>query len=273
MRTRVRLAFAPVPTDHRNARNASLGALPAAVIDPRTDKPEVVKNSPRVIPETAERIMVGRCIVGYWHKPAPPPKRCRIGALRKCEIERLIRLRYGGSCDCDDGEIYFYIVANCLARTTLLANVSRPDPMPLVYTVLRNWAEKWVPRVAANKIDSVIVRAIAKPRRWRADTAAKLLRLTMAERTAANIKTIGATDCDKAARAEQRKKRKRDRQRARDEAKRRARGAKSRTEYIAKSVAALARANGISRSTYYRRAKAQNTASRRATGCLYNVRR
>jgi hypothetical protein len=170
-------------------------------------------------------------------------------------------LRYGGPCDCDDGEVYFYIVANCLALPTLMANVNRPDPISLVYALLRKWAEKWAPRVAANKIDSVIARAIRKPRRWRADTAAKLLRLTMAERTAANIKTIGATDCDKAARAEQRKQRKRDRQRARDEANRRARGAKCRKEYIAKSVAALARASGISRSTYYRRAKAENIAS------------
>ena len=38
-------------------------------------------------------------------------------------------------------------------------------------------------------------------------------------------------------------------------------GAKCRKEYIAKSVAALARARGISRSTYYRRAKAENITS------------
>jgi hypothetical protein len=260
--SRVRVAFAPARAGRRDAyAKACRRALPAAVIDPRTNKPEVVKHSPRVIPETAERIIVGPCIIGYRHKPMPPPKRCRIGALRKSEIERLILLRHGGSCDCDDGEVYFYIVANCLALPTLVANVSRPNPITLVYALLRKWAEKWVPRVASGKIDSVIARAIANPRRWRADTAAKLLRLTMAERTAANIKTIGATDCDKAARAERRKQRKRDSQRARDEAKRRARGAKSRKEYIAKSVAALARANRISRSTYYRRAKAENTAS------------
>src|SRR6476659_7132819 len=119
----------------------------------------------------------------------------------------------GGSCDCDDGEVYFYIVANCIAVPTLVANVSRPDPISAVHALLHKWAEKWVPRIASDKIDSVIARAIAKPRRWRADTAAKLLRLTMAERTAADIKTIGATDCDKVARAEQRKQRKRERQR------------------------------------------------------------
>jgi hypothetical protein len=123
----------------------------------------VVKNSPRVIPETAERIINLRLpkTLPHW----------RSAKMRNRAIDP-VALR--GSCDCDDGEVYFYIVANCLAHPTLVANVGRPNPISLVYALLRKWAEKWVPKVAADKIDSVIARAIAKPRRWRADTAAKL---------------------------------------------------------------------------------------------------
>lgn len=175
---------------------APLKALPAAIIDPRVHGPEVIRNSPRVIPEAAKRIMVGNCTIGYKHKGAPL-KPIRISALRKCEIERLIQLRYGGPCDCDDGAVYFYIVANSIALSTLCANANRHDPISSVKTLLRGWAANWVPRVAANEIDYAVAQAIAKPRWWRADTAATLLHLTMAERAAAHITTIGATDCDK----------------------------------------------------------------------------
>jgi hypothetical protein len=228
--------------------------LPAAVIDPLTAQPGVLDKAARVIPEDAQRVTVGASQLGYWLDKRRKPK-WRLGPHRVREVERLIELRHGGPCDTDDGEVYFIIVANALAPGLVTGNAGRQNPISIARARLARWAAEWTPRIPAAKIDHVIDRAVSEQRWWRQDTAANHLKLTMAERTAGRITTIGAIDCTKEQREEFRKQRKRDAQKARDEAARRADGAKTRTEYETQSKAAEARREGISRSTYYRRLK------------------
>jgi hypothetical protein len=240
--------------------------LPAARVDPRKDDPENVLKAARVVPDTADRVEIGNTgvLVGYWHDPRPR-SRWDIGNQRVCDVERAIMVRHvGGPCDTDDGDVYFVVVANALAHKTLVSNSSRGDPLRFVYARLRGWAAEWTPRIPEWTIDRIIRRALAESRWWRADTAAKLLRLTMAERTEAGITTIGAVDVDKEAREKLRKERKRAAQRSRDTAERRAAGATAREQYEAQSIAALCRRLGISRMTYYRDVEAGRDPEARA---------
>lgn len=71
----------------------------------------------------------------------------------------------------------------------------------------------------------------------------------MQERTALHITTIGACDVSKRARRKQRKHK----DRIAKERKRRAAGMRPRAEYEDSSIAAKARAEGVSRMTIYRR--------------------
>jgi sRNA-binding protein len=226
--------------------------LNAAVLEPGSD---AALSAARVTPENAERLMLGNCQLGYRHDPRRRPPWSLL-SQRVSEIERLIELRYGGPCDCDDGWPYVCIVVNSLAHKILAANAGRRDPVAFVRRRLRLWAEVWTPRVGLNQVDRLIDQAVAEPRWYTADAAAKLLCLRMAERMDAGITTIGAVDADKATRAELRKQRHRDRQRARDAEERREAGAKPREQYEAASIAALCRKLKISRSTYYRRLRA-----------------
>jgi hypothetical protein len=84
-----------------------------------------------------------------------------------------------------------------------------------------------------------------------ADNLARFLGVTIVQRTALGLTTIGACNFSKRARKQQRKHR----DRMAKERKRRASGVLSRAEYEANSMAAKARAEGVSRMTIYRRRK------------------
>lgn len=224
--------------------------LRAAVIDPLRDSAAVVAASARVVPPEAVRLTCGPAQLGYIVDR--PRQWTGVATQIVREVQDIIRLRYGGPCDCDDGEPYLVLVANALAQKVWGDNACRPNPLEPVRHRIKSWATKWVPQIAIVEVDRIVERAIAAPRRWRADSAAKLLQLTMAERTKINGTQIGAIDCDKAARTEIRKQKKRDAQRARDTARRRTNKKKTRAEYEASSFSARCRAADISRTTGYK---------------------
>lgn len=88
-----------------------------------------------------------------------------------------------------------------------------------------------------------------------ADEAARRLWVGLEERDDLRLRTIGASDCSKAKRAEYAKDRRRERDRLRIEGKRRAKGSVPRAEYLANSTAAEARRLGVSVSTLRRQRK------------------
>jgi hypothetical protein len=84
-----------------------------------------------------------------------------------------------------------------------------------------------------------------------ADNLAKFLGVTYAQRQALRLTTIGSIDVKKRARKELRKRK----DRLYREHKRRGNGVQARLNYEANSIAAKARAEGVSRMTIYRRRK------------------
>jgi hypothetical protein len=86
---------------------------------------------------------------------------------------------------------------------------------------------------------------------WTADNLARFLGVTYAQRQALGIRTIGSIDVKKQARRVLRQRK----DRLYRERKRRANGVQARLEYEANSIAARARAEGVSRITIYRRRK------------------
>jgi hypothetical protein len=91
-----------------------------------------------------------------------------------------------------------------------------------------------------------------------ADNLARFLGVTYAERQALHLTTIGSVNVSKRAR----KALRRDRNLMAKERKRRKLGARPRAEYEANSIAAQARAEGVSRMTIYRRKRAEQAKNR-----------
>jgi hypothetical protein len=161
-------------------------------------------------------------------------------ALRIAELRRLFFDRYGRTLPDDDaGRDDVLVMAHHIARRRGYASQN-----------IRSWAELQAPWMTSVDVDIIIAKVLAWPIRWRADTLAKRLRLTEAERRRLHICTIGAIDMTKAERKEARKLR----QRQRDRVRRRARGAKPRRDYEASSISRAKPwlALGISRRTWYR---------------------
>ena len=160
-----------------------------------------------------------------------------IATLRVCELNRLFHTRYRGSLlpDDDDGRDSIQIMVNHLA---MLADPSLR---------IADWLRRCAPWFSESEAEPLIEAAIKRPRRWKADTLAKRLNLTDAERSRLKIKTVGAVDCTK----EQRAKRRCEKDRLDKEAKRRAAGAKPQSKSINRTKPWEQEV--ISRSTWYRR--------------------
>jgi hypothetical protein len=169
-----------------------------------------------------------------------------IARLRMREIERLFAHRYGDRLPDDDaGMEDLVLAANQIAQMDGNAEDH----------ILR-WAWDWAYWLFDKKDVNPVcfARRIAQnPRRYKADTLARLLNLTMADRTSLGITTIGAIDCNQQQRAELRRERKR----AYAEARRRAAGAKPRAQYEAESLSRTKpwEQMGMSRSTWYAKGK------------------
>lgn len=171
-------------------------------------------------------------------------------ACRLHEVERVIMLRHGGPCGTGEAGMYFAIAVHSLVALELRRIEGRVDPVGygIVVAGIAAWCSEWLPGLPRREMVEVIDAAITEPRRLRADTAAAAIRLTMSERMAAGVTTIGATDANAEERAKLRKlKQAADAQARRDAAEREFIG--PRPETVENTCTRL----GISRATFYRR--------------------
>lgn len=164
-----------------------------------------------------------------------------ISTLRIADLSRLIRARHGYVLPNDAaGNAAAEIMAHHLA-------VLPGDPRKRT----GNWLQVWAPWMTIAAADALMTEAIMRPQRWRADKLAWKLKLIEIDRAALQITTIGAIDLSKAERIKRRK----ERNRLAKLAKRLAKGAKPRAQYLAASITKAKpwAAEGISRASWYRR--------------------
>jgi hypothetical protein len=171
----------------------------------------------------------------------PKKKRKRRSSIppqfRIRDLSILFTARYGGELlpDDDSGRGDLEIIAHHLAH------LSEPARR------IRSWAELRAPWIASGELASIIDQVLERPIRWKADTIARKLNVTAAERAARNITTIGAIDET----AEQREAKRKQTNRDRMAAKRRAAGIAPRVRFEPGSKPwEIA---GISESTWRRR--------------------
>lgn len=161
-------------------------------------------------------------------------------AVRVAEIDRVLADRWGEVLPHDDAGLDdAHVMAHHLARRS-------GDPASRIGA----WLDQRAPWLAPAGRQELIDRVLARPLRWKADTLAKRLGLTAADRDRLLIKTIGAIDETKEQRTERRKLKKR----MDAEARRRRAGAKPRTERCARSISRTRPwiEMNISRATWYR---------------------
>jgi hypothetical protein len=181
-----------------------------------------------------------------------------LATLRLREVERIIRDRHGIIPETDDADVYIVQAARCLYQIAL--DRGRPISPQDISAKLSFWCERWAPWQIGWGPELAAKTCSNRRGMGRADRVGKELRLSYADRSRLNIRTIGAYDVDKRARASRSlaKRQKRDRERAR--ATRAAKGALTREEYLAKSLSRTKpwEALGISRRTYERHRKARS---------------
>ncbi|MBB4192658.1 hypothetical protein GGD53_002816 [Rhizobium aethiopicum] len=195
-------------------------------------------------------IKIGDCLLGY----KAVQRRMRGGRWnhfrgRMREIEKLIRHRHGEIVpEADDALIYVEVIAG-------LAFVEFKEGF---VEVVLGWAARWLPWAEKTAIEEIIYeRTKLRFSPLTADALGHALHLSYAERSALDIRTIGAFDVPKAKRAKLQKAKQRQRDRSRKEEQRRAAGAVSRADYLDNSLSAARpwEAFGISRRTWERRGK------------------
>lgn len=195
----------------------------------------------------SEQIMLGDVVL----KEKPSRKRAKAHDLpysienhRLREIEKVIRHRHGngipdptGTDDVDS--CYAYLRA--VAMTPASQSVS-------------SWALVWAPWADPVMLALLDREEARRERMLPADAVAKLLYVTMAERTALGLKTIGACNFSRSDRQNAARQRKQERDRNRQKQKRRSEGRKDRASYEATSLSRLKpwETAGISRSAWYR---------------------
>lgn len=196
----------------------------------------------------SEQLLLGKVIL----KEKPSRKRAKrhdkpfsLENLRMREIEDVIRHRHGngipdpsGTDDVDLCHAYLRVVA----LTPASQNVS-------------SWALVWAPWADPVTLALMDQAAADRERMLPSDAVARMLYVTMAERSALGLKTIGACDVSKAERNDAARERKKERDRNRQELNRRDAGMMDRASYEATSLTALKPwiADGISRRTWERR--------------------
>lgn len=195
----------------------------------------------------SEQVLLGNVIM----KEKPARKRARqqdwqysreLQRIR--EIEKLIRSRHGSMipdpAGTDDEDL-------CIAYPRAVALTPRTQDVV-------SWCRKWAPWIDPVTLHTLA--ALSVNRRWmiKADAVAKLLMVTMAERTKLGLRTIGACDMSREERNKQAKTNKQERDRNRQQQKRRDEGRKDRASYEAASLSRLKpwEAAGVSRSSWYR---------------------
>ena len=185
----------------------------------------------------------------YAKRPRERPP-LAFAALRLRDLEAIFESRWGRHLPDDDaGREDARIAAHHLA------NLPRGDQASNVIS----WLARWAPWMSPRQMGVLATEAIERNIKWKADTLAHRMHLADRERSALRITTIGAIDCDNAARSERRQRA----DRANKESLRRAKGAVPRAEYEANSLAQRKpwTAHGVSRRTWYRRQKTDSTGA------------
>ncbi|MBX5045278.1 hypothetical protein [Rhizobium lentis] len=195
-------------------------------------------------------VKIGDCLLGY----KAVQRRMRGGRWnhfrgRMREIEKLIRHRHGEIVpEADDALIYVEVIASLAFVEFRQAFVE----------VVLGWAARWLPWAGKGAIEEIIYeRTKVRYAPLTADALGHSLHLSYAERSALDIRTIGAFDVPKTKRANLQKGKRRRRDRSRKEEQRRAAGALSRADYLGNSLSTTRpwEAFGISRRTWERRGK------------------
>ena len=201
---------------------------------PRTDKENALLRA-----EIARRYAL-------WKRRQQADRLRFMAANRIEELERVFLDHYGLYLpDDDSGWDDFTIVAHHFAHL-------RGSEDKIVARIV-GWAAIWAPSFATDKVIERAKQAVAMPRKWKADTLARKLGLTMEQRTRLKIKTIGAINVKR----KHRPAWLRAYHRQRKEAERRANGVRTREAYLVDSISAGAPwvALGMSRATWYRQGK------------------
>ncbi|MBY5792790.1 hypothetical protein [Rhizobium leguminosarum] len=195
-------------------------------------------------------IKIGDCLLGY----KAVRRRMRASRWnhfrgRMREIEKLIRHRHGEIVpEADDALIYVEVIAG-------LALVEFKEEF---VDVVLGWSARWLPWAGKAEIEEIIYeRTKVRFSDLSADALGHALHVSYSERSALDIRTIGAFDVPKQKRAKLQKEKRRQRDRSRKEEQRRAAGALSRADYLANSFSQARpwEAFGISRRTWERRGK------------------
>lgn len=167
-------------------------------------------------------------------------------SLRLNDLAKLFRHRYGVELPDDDA-----------GRDDLAVAINHISSLQHPRRHAANWIDLWAPWLTATEQRRMVDAAIADPQYWTADALAWRLGITAKEREMIGVTTIGAIDET----CEERAARRRERERQRMERTRRAKGVKPRHEYLeqAKQRVRPWVSQGISRATYYRRKRQNET--------------
>lgn len=189
--------------------------------------------------------------LAWGHSVRGQPRRQRFGwkfspsLLRLREIEKLIKHRFKGPVPDPEGTDDRETALDFVRAAAF--SVTGQDMVP--------WCRVYAPWATEADLVPIIAEASKRRRMMRADGVAGLLHVTMAERLALKLKTIGAADMTKAQRVKFMKARKKDADRKRREQERRAAGMKDRKSHAATDLKTIRpwEAEGISRATWFRR--------------------
>lgn len=207
-------------------------------------KPSILSNR-----DGSQAILLGNVIL----KEKPSRKRSRRQEwafsheiLRLREIEKIIRHRHRNGIPDPAGTDDFEM---CFAYVRAVAMTPRCQDVV-------SWCETWAPwAVYQEALVDLVYEERRRKYMLRSDAVAALLHVTLQERTALGLKTIGACDVSAKDRKALAKEAKRLRDRTRQEQKRRAAGMIARTSQQAPTITELKpwEAAGVSRATWYRR--------------------
>jgi hypothetical protein len=164
-----------------------------------------------------------------------------IARVRLSEIELLFQFRYGLTLPYDDAGLEdLEIAAQHIAHF-------RGE----VFNHIVAFAERWMPALPRRRAEALAERVLAQPRKYKADTLGRLLRLTQQERAALSITTFRAFDASAKEMAKRRKERARQRAAASDRRRKAKKPPKPQPLCRARPWEDL----GMSRATWFRKGK------------------
>lgn len=164
-----------------------------------------------------------------------------IALVRLRELERLFRHRYGETLPYDDAGLEdLSIAAHHIAHL-------RGEAFEHIVA----FAARWMPQLPRRRAEALAETVLAQPRKYKAATLGRLLRLTQRERATLSITTIGAFDASATERAERKKERARERAAASYRRRQAAKPPKPEPLCRARPWDAL----GMSRATWFRKGK------------------